>query len=439
MNGQRFFKRGSRCARILAATAFLSLGGCIWVSPNGQPQQVADNSSPPPPPPESAPPPVDPALQQLVSPIALYPDPILADVLPASTYSDQVQQAAQFIQYNPTPSDDQIAEQNWDPSVQALAHYPSVLQYMAANPQWTQSLGAAFVNQQPQVMEAIQDLRAQAQAVGNLQTTPDEDVDDEGGYIYIRPANDGVIFVPYYDPVLVYSQHDAIDYRYRYRDGAWLDHGFDWQHHDVYTGDWHQGWTGGQGDWHRNPGWAPPPQQWAHDDRRFGPVHQVPPQNYVQPHEVQGRDFHPAPARQAAPQNREPQHVQPPPQQHYDDRPQNQPQPQNQQLPPQRVEHPQNQPHPDEKPSPPARDDTPQNQPQEKPAPVHHDENPQNQPHSQEKPKPHDNPPPPPPPPPPHVKPAPPTAPPPPPPPAHAKPQPPAKPKGPPQKPEGGN
>lgn len=155
MNSGRL--RASRCLHALAAIAFVSMAGCvIQVTPGDQSQQVVE-TSPPPGPEEPA---ADPALQQLVSPIALYPDPILADVLPASTYPDQVQQAAQFLQYNPTPPDDLIAQQNWDPSVQALVHYPSVLQYMAANPEWTESLGSAFASEQPQVMEAIQALRA---------------------------------------------------------------------------------------------------------------------------------------------------------------------------------------------------------------------------------------------------------------------------------------
>ncbi|MGD0542568.1 MAG: DUF3300 domain-containing protein [Tepidisphaeraceae bacterium] len=374
MNSGRL--RGSRCLHALAAIAFVSTAGCvIQVTPIGQSQQVVE-TSPPSGPEEPA---ADPALQQLVSPIALYPDPILADVLPASTYPDQVQQAEQFLQYNPTPPDDLIAGQNWDPSVQSLVHYPSVLQYMAANPDWTASLGSAFTSEQPQVMEAIQDLRAQAQAVGNLTTTPDEYVVDEGGFIYIRPAVDGVIVIPFYDPILVYRQRYMIDYRYRYRDGVWLDHGFDWQHHDVYTGDWHRGWAGGPGDWHRDPSWAPPQQHWAHDDRRFGPVHQVAPEHYAQPHELAGREFHPVPARPAKTEYHEPDHVQP---QRHDDRSQNQPRP-------------------DEQPK--AHVNTPP------PPPLHAKS-------------------PPPPPAQPHAKPMPPT-----------KQAPPAKPKGPPQKPEGGN
>ena len=397
MNSRRLFHQRSRSLPTLAAVAFISMAGCIvQVAPNDQPQQSAAAPDVPAP---------DPGLQELVAPIALYPDPILADVLPAATYPDQVQQAAQFIQSDPSAPDDQIAQQNWDPSVQALAHYPSVLQYMAANPQWTESLGAAFVNQQPQVMEAIQDLRAQAQTEGNLETNQDEYVDDEGGFIYIRPAEDGVIFVPFYAPALVYREHSNIDYRYRYRDGAWLDHGVDWEHHDVVTGDWHHGWTGGPGGWHRDPGWAPQQQHWAHDDRRFGPVHQVAPANYAQPHELQGRDFHAVPTRTESPAHRQ---IQTPP--------------------PRPDEHTQNQPHPVQQPT--EHHDDRANappQPDNKPVTPHQVENPQNQPHPAEEPK-HVNPKPASPPPEQHAKPMPPT-----------KQAPPAKPKGPPEKPEGGN
>ncbi|HEY1922591.1 MAG TPA: DUF3300 domain-containing protein, partial [Tepidisphaeraceae bacterium] len=433
MNSGRNDKRRSWCVHTLAAAAFISMSGCIIVSPpNDQPPPPQTVDAPPPPPPDASAAyvPADPGLQELVAPIALYPDPILADLLPAATYPDQVQQAAQFIQFNPTPPDDLIGQQNWDPSVQALVHYPSILQYMAANPQWTESLGAAFVNQQPQVMQAIQDLRAQAMAEGNLATNQDEYVDDEGGFIYIRPAEDGVIFVPFYDPVLVYHEHSNIDYRYRYRDGAWLDHGFDWEHHDVYTGDWHRGWTGGPGGWHRNPDWAPEQQHWAHDDRR-GPVHQVAPANYAKPRELQGRDFHAVPTRTESP-NHGP--VQTPPARH-DEHLQGQPHP-DEQPAEHHDDHPQGSPHSAEQPAE-HHDDKSHGgapQPDNKPAPAHHDDHPQNSPHAADAPKhvnpePGSSPPPPPPPPPPeqHARPMPPT-----------KQAPPAKGKGPPQKPEGG-
>jgi hypothetical protein len=295
MNSGGFFKPGSRFAHALAAIAFAGMAGCVvaWQPQPEPPPQAAYA----PPPPES---PANPELQQLVAPIALYPDPILADVLPAATYPDQVQQAAQFLQAYPQPPDEQIASQPWDPSVQALVHYPSVVQYMAGDPQWTASLGAAFASQPDQVMAAIQDLRAQAYAEGNLASNSDEVVVQDGGCIYLRPAVDDVIVIPFYDPVFVYRQHYPIEYRYHYRDGVWLNHGFDWQHHDVYVGDWHRGWVGGPGGWHRDPGWVAPGQPWAHDDRRFGPAPQVPAGHYVQPRAAQGRDFHPVPAQHAA-------------------------------------------------------------------------------------------------------------------------------------------
>jgi Protein of unknown function (DUF3300) len=403
MNSRRLFQHRSRSLHVLAAAAFISMAGCIvQVAPNDQPQQYA--AAPAPPAPDA--PAADPGLQELVAPIALYPDPILADVLPAATYPDEVQQAAQFVQSNPNPADDQVSQQNWDPSVQALVYYPDVLQYMAANIQWTQSLGAAFVNQQPETMQAIQDLRAQAQAEGNLQTNEYQYVDSEGGFIYIRPAQDDFVIVPVYDPVLVYRQRSDINFNHRYREGAWLNHGFDWQHHDVFTGDWRRGWTGGPGNWHRDPNFAAQQQHWQRDNRRE-PVHQVAPAHYAMPHEMQGRDFHAVPQRTEVP-NRGPIQATP---ERRDDHPQVQ------QRPLQPSEH-QEQPaerHDTRVPAP--------AQPDNHSVPPHEVEHPQNEPQGAE--KPHGNPTPPPEQ---HAKPMPPT-----------KQAPAAKPKEPPQKPEGGN
>jgi hypothetical protein len=241
-------------------------------------------------PPASPSSPSDASLQPLVAPIALYPDPILADILPASTYPDQVQQAGQFVQSYPNATDDQITAQNWDPSVQALAHYPALTVYMAGDPQWTASLGSAFASNQVGVMAAIQDLRGQAVVVGNLQSTPDVAVVHEGSLIYIRPAEE-IVVLPRYDPIVVYHEHYTIEYEGHFMTGAWLVHGIDWSRRVVYRGDWHGGYVRGASGWQRDRYWAPPPgTRWAHDSR-WGPVKYVPPARFGRRTEMANRPF----------------------------------------------------------------------------------------------------------------------------------------------------
>lgn len=211
----------------------------------------------------------DPALQQLVAPIALYPDPILADVLPASTYPDQVQQANQFVQSNPNASPADIDSQAWDPSIKALAHYPSVLGYMASQPDWVQSLGSAFCENQANVFEAIQDLRAQARNNGNLNSLVYLDVVADGPTISIQPADPATIYFPVYDPVLVYQGAYSITYGPSYDVGPWLEQGVDWDGGVVFVGDWHGGWLYGTDGWRRDHYFHGYDHRWGHDDR-FG-------------------------------------------------------------------------------------------------------------------------------------------------------------------------
>jgi Protein of unknown function (DUF3300) len=121
------------------------------------------------PPPAASPPLSDAELQKLAAPIALYPDPLIAAILPAAAYPVEIVQAARFVK-NP----DNIAaldQQPWDPNVKTVARIPSVIQMMDTNLEWTVKLGNAFVNQQLDIMNAIQTLRASAQAAGTLQTT----------------------------------------------------------------------------------------------------------------------------------------------------------------------------------------------------------------------------------------------------------------------------
>jgi hypothetical protein len=152
-------------------------------------------------------------LDQLLAPIALYPDALLAQVLMASTYPLEVVEAARWSKANPGVSDkaleDAMQQQRWDPSVKALTAVPTVLQQMSDKLEWTQKLGDAFLAQQSNVMATVQNLRARAQAAGNLQSTAEQQVRTEvaeGKTVYvIEPAKPQVVYVPTYNPYTIYG------------------------------------------------------------------------------------------------------------------------------------------------------------------------------------------------------------------------------------------
>jgi len=148
-------------------------------------------------------------LQQLVAPIALYPDSLVAQILAASTFPEQVVEADRFVQAHSDLKGDALGhaadQQPWDPSVKALTAFPSVLGNMDKNLSWTSSLGDAYYNQQPDVTDAIQVMRQRAQQAGNLKSTPQQTVQTQGSTIVIQPAAPEVVYVPAYDPWLVYG------------------------------------------------------------------------------------------------------------------------------------------------------------------------------------------------------------------------------------------
>src|SRR5580692_5728749 len=148
-------------------------------------------------------------LQQLVAPIALYPDSLVAQILAASTFPEQVVEADRWLQANPDMKGDALGQavdpQPWDPSVKALTAFPSVLGNMDKNLSWTSSLGDAYYNQQQDVMDAVQVMRQRAQAAGNLQSTSQQTVADQDSTITIEPTSTEVVYVPAYDPWLVYG------------------------------------------------------------------------------------------------------------------------------------------------------------------------------------------------------------------------------------------
>ncbi|HTZ49935.1 MAG TPA: DUF3300 domain-containing protein [Verrucomicrobiae bacterium] len=149
-------------------------------------------------------------LQALVAPIALYPDALVAQILTASTFPDQLAVADYWVQQNKNLTGSALMQavdkQSWDPSVKALTEFPSVLDNLAKNLAWTSSLGEAYHNQQAEVMTAIQTCRAQAKAKGNLQTNSQITVVQQSPQtIVIQPTNPQVVYVPQYNPAIVYG------------------------------------------------------------------------------------------------------------------------------------------------------------------------------------------------------------------------------------------
>lgn len=148
-------------------------------------------------------------LQQLVAPIALYPDSLVAQVLAASTFPEQVVEADRWVQANPGVTGTALAQavdqQPWDASVKALTAFPAVLGNMDKNLSWTSSLGDAYYNQPQDVMAAVQVMRQRAEAAGNLQSTAQQAITTQGSDIEIAPTNPDLVYVPAYDPWSVYG------------------------------------------------------------------------------------------------------------------------------------------------------------------------------------------------------------------------------------------
>ncbi len=149
-------------------------------------------------------------LQQLVAPIALYPDALVAQVLGAATFPDQVQAASNWLQQNKSLTGEKLMkavnDQQWDPSVKALTQFPSVLDDLAKNLSWTSSLGEAYHLQSADVMKAVQTLRAQAKAAGNLKSGSQITVVQQSPEtIVIQPTNPQVVYVPQYNSTTVYG------------------------------------------------------------------------------------------------------------------------------------------------------------------------------------------------------------------------------------------
>jgi hypothetical protein len=227
--------------RKLAAitAALLGLAGAFTLS-------SAQDDAPPPPDSAGVTWPSD-ALDQMLGPIALYPDPLIGLILPASTQPAQIVAADRYLTDGGDPG--QVEQQGWDASVQGLAHYPEVLKWMDDNLTWTTQLGEAFANQQQDVMDSIQRLRGKAQALGNLQSTPQENVAVDDGMIDIEPVSPEEIYVPDYQPTIIYEQPGVYcTFGVGFPIGLWLGFDWDWRRHSlIHWGPGHER----PGDWWR--------------------------------------------------------------------------------------------------------------------------------------------------------------------------------------------
>jgi hypothetical protein len=198
-------------------------------------------------------------LQQLVAPIALYPDALVAQILAAATYPTQIVETDRWLQEHPELKGDALAKavdaQSWDAGVKALTQFPGLLAMMDKNLSWTSSLGEAYVNGQQNVLDAVQVMRQRAQQAGNLKSTPQESVTTQGNAIVIEPANPQVVYVPEYDPWVVYGDplafypgwigvpgffYDGPGIDFGLGIGVGLFGGFGW------------GWHSWGADWHRH-------------------------------------------------------------------------------------------------------------------------------------------------------------------------------------------
>lgn len=183
-------------------------------------------------------------LDQLLGPIALYPDALIAVILPASVSPSDIVLAARYLQGGGDPA--QLDNQLWDDSVAALAHYPDIIKWMDENLAWTKQLGEAFDAQPADVMRAVQRLRGKARAAGTLANSPEQQVIVEGTDTIILQARPDVIFVPRYDPDLVYLAGGTNDFAGPYLTfgdgfaaGAWLSYDADWEHHQIWVNERH--------------------------------------------------------------------------------------------------------------------------------------------------------------------------------------------------------
>lgn len=262
--------------------SFIALLGAIPVfaqQPPDAPPAAVPNfaqtvaATPPAATPEAAPKLTPEELQKLVAPIALYPDVLLTIVMQAATVPTEIVLAARFLATNPDPA--KIDAQPWDDSVRALARYPDVIKFMDARLDWTMELGNAVMTQQGDLLQAVQTMRTMAESKGNLQTTSEQKVIREDNNIIIQPAQPNVIFVPQFDPTVIYTTPYStigvplITFGAGFAMGAWFNSWPNWN--NRYIGVWGPGYRPGAG-WGPPPpwGWRPPPPNWRPPPGRPG-------------------------------------------------------------------------------------------------------------------------------------------------------------------------
>ena len=247
----------------------MAFAGAMVVSSAANAQEQA----PPPPPPypdQGPPPPPQPGepmpgeaqapapylapqqIDQIVQRIALYPDPLLAQVMTASTVWEQIPDAAGWANEHAGLHGDALAQAmqadnlQWDPSVMALLPFPQVLNMMAQDPQWTQALGSAVLAQRGDVMDAVQRERSEAYSYGYLRTSPYDNVVYDGNYVQIVPVNPAYLYVPVYDPAVVFFRPRpgfAVGFGIHYGPAVvvggafapwgWTSVGFAWGAHNI--------------------------------------------------------------------------------------------------------------------------------------------------------------------------------------------------------------
>jgi hypothetical protein len=199
---------------IVLSVAFLSPGHGVALAQQSPPPALTPTPPPAATPPAEATPKIsNDQLDALVAPIALYPDPLLAQTLAASTYPLEIVLLQQWLEKNKNLKDkaftDAVQKQTWDPSIQAMASLPEVVKKMADNVSWASDLGNAFLNQQSDVFEAVQRMRAKANAAGKLKSSPQMKVETKvvqtKTVVVIEQADPKVVYVPTYNPTVVYG------------------------------------------------------------------------------------------------------------------------------------------------------------------------------------------------------------------------------------------
>jgi hypothetical protein len=262
------------CCGVGAGSSLLAQPSAPTAAQNPPASRQSTNSAAPTtsaaPPPAAAPQKSAADLEKLVAPIALYPDPLLASVLPASAYPLEIVQAARFVK--DTNNIAKLDAQPWDDNVKAVARFPDVIAQMDQNIGWTSDLGDAFINQPKDLMDAVQTMRSKAQSSGALKTTPQQivtvtntivtnTVEQQVAYVtnqvvQVQPAQSEVIYVPQYNPTVVYAGYPVSYPGYYYPPyypgtvaaasivsfgagmamGAWMANGCDWGHGGVWGG-----------------------------------------------------------------------------------------------------------------------------------------------------------------------------------------------------------